>query len=727
MSTNPHDDPDRDRERVDWDRYEHEVADVVDLDAERERRQTDTDEDSGPGRSMVDSVAAQRRPRFTLTGIREAQRRPIVPGWLRSRAELAANAGWAAGFALHALLYHLIRAPKYAAKMVVRAPRGLFRALGGYFRWLFDLEGEPVRQATVRSEDADAYLKLSRQRDRRVRWRGLTALFTLAALLVSAGAVYLAPDWAQWTVLALTVAVLGVYGTPADKPLLDTAVVRTSAAPLTSDVVIAALAALGIKGITQAIARGDTGKRWFPAPITREGGGWRADVELPGATPAAVVVDKREELAAALARPLGCVWPEVNAEVHPGRLILFVADKDMSKAKQATWPLLKTGRVDLFAPFAFGTDPRGRLVTLTLMFASMIIGSVPRMGKTFALRLALLAAALDPRAWVYAFDLKGTGDLSPLEQVAHRYRAGDDEEDIAYGVAAMRELHAEMRRRTKVIRELPKDLCPENKVTPELANVKRYGLHPIVAGCDECQVWFEHPRYGAELVDICTDLVKRGPATGITLILATQRPDADSIPPAISANAILRFCPKVMGWRENDMVLGNGLHGNGIKATMFSRRDRGIGYLAGEGDDPVIARTFRIDNPTAEQVARRARTLREAAGTITGHAAGHMVDTAAVRRDTLLDDLAVILTDSEPKLWTEIVVERLAGLRPDVYAGMTREQLTAALKVWDVSTGQVWGTDPDTSKGANRRGIDRKDILKAITKRDRGTGGRAAS
>ena len=209
------------------------------------------------------------------------------------------------------------------------------------------------------------------------------------------------------------------------------------------------------------------------------------------------------------------------------------------------------------------------------------------MGKTFSLRLALLGACLDPRAWILAFDLKGTGDLSPLEPVAHRYRAGDDEEDIAYAVAAMREMRTELRRRTKVIRDLPRDLCPENKVTDDLASKKKLGLHPIVIGVDECQLWFEHPKYGAELEEICEDLIKRGPAAGIILILATQRPDAKSLPTGISANAVLRFCLKVMGHTENDMVLGTSMHKNGIKATMFARRDKGIGYLAGEGDDPT--------------------------------------------------------------------------------------------------------------------------------------------
>ncbi|SCF33969.1 cell division protein FtsK [Micromonospora mirobrigensis] len=733
----PHDD-----DRFDWQAAENDLtgpdAEVVDLDAARSRRDgtdpgDDLDDDNPTGGPvLVDSIDAQRRPRFTLAGFRDAQRRPILPGWLRSRSEFTGNLTWATGLAGHGVLYHGLRVPKYAGKLAWRAPAGLGRVVGGYGRWLFDLEAEPVRQAVVRAavtrpEEAKTYETLARRRDRRVRWRGLTAVALALVLLAGVGVLLAAPPGVQIAALAVALLVFGVLGAPADRPLLDTAVVRAPVTPLTSDEVVRALAALNIPGINQALRRGDTGKRWFPAPITRENGtGWRADVELPRGVTASAVVEKREELAAALTRPLGCVWPEANAEIHPGRLVLFVADKDMSRSKQNPWPLLKSGAVDLFKPFPFGTDPRGRAVTLTLMFASMIVGSIPRMGKTFSLRLAMLGATLDPRAWVLAFDLKGTGDLSPLEPVCHRYRAGDEDEDIAYGLAAMREIRTELRRRTKVIRELPRDLCPENKVTPDLASTKRLGLQPIVIGVDECQVWFEHPKYGDEFEEICTDLIKRGPAAGITLILATQRPDAKSLPTGISANAVLRFCLKVMGHTENDMVLGTSMHKSGIKATMFSRRDRGIGYLAGEGDDPTITRTFYIDGPTAEQVVRRARALREKAGTLTGHAAGQVVDTTAVRRDTLLDDIAAVMSDTEAKLWSEVVCDRLAGLRPEIYAGLTREQLTAALKPYGVTTGQVWGTDPDTGKGANRRGIDRAHILTAITKRDRDHGGRAA-
>src|SRR5690348_15806061 len=102
-----------------------------------------------------------------------------------------------------------------------------------------------------------------------------------------------------------------------------------------------------------------------------------------------------------------------------------------------------------------------------------------------------------------------------------------------------------------VIRGLPRDVCPESKVTPELASNRTLRLHPVCIWVDECQVMFEHPKYGGEFDEISTDLVNRGPATGIVLFLATQRPDSKAIPTGISANAVLRMCLKVMGQIEN--------------------------------------------------------------------------------------------------------------------------------------------------------------------------------
>jgi S-DNA-T family DNA segregation ATPase FtsK/SpoIIIE len=383
--------------------------------------------------------------------------------------------------------------------------------------------------------------------------------------------------------------------------------------------------------------------------------------------------------------------------------------------------------VDLFEAAPFGTDQRGRVVVLTLMFVSVIIGSIPRMGKTFTLRLLLLIAALDPRAEVHAYDLKGTGDLDALAPVAHALRAGDDDEDILYALKDLRDLRSELRRRAKVIRSLPKDRCPESKVTPELASDRSLRLHPIVIGADECQVWFEHAKHGGEFEEICTDLVKRGPALGIILILATQRPDSKSLPTGISANAGVRICLRVMGQMENDMVLGTSAYKNGVRATMFALKDKGICYLSGEGETPRIVAGAYVDAPTAEVIALRGRGLRIAARTLTGYAAGQ--DLQAERETaTVLADILAVLADSEDKLHSYVVVERLAQLRPEAYGQWVSQTsdmapgeaktakataLANAIKPYGVTTVQVNRTGPN-GRRENSQGIVRKAIAEAL-------------
>ena len=115
------------------------------------------------------------------------------------------------------------------------------------------------------------------------------------------------------------------------------------------------------------------------------------------------------------------------------------------------------------------------------------------MGKTFLLRLLLLICALDLRVEIHAYDLKGTGDLKPVAQVAHRYRAGDDPEDIEYLVADFRACEPRCAAARRSSATWTRPACPENKVTPELANDPRLGLHPIAIAVDECQIAFEHP------------------------------------------------------------------------------------------------------------------------------------------------------------------------------------------------------------------------------------------
>lgn len=634
--------------------------------------------------------------------------KPIVPEHLRTWQGIRKALHWHYRKARHHALWHAVRSPKRLVLTIGWAGVGAARLVFAQLGWWWVSEQAYLRHEAAGAGDTQKWLSLHKH-VREVRLvRSLVLLGELGGLVLT-GALVTVHMPVLWLPIGLiAVPVLAWIGRPDDKPIVQSAVVPTVVDKLTMERIIRALGALGIGEMNKAL-REDPASAIVPIdPPMRDGPGWLARLDLPPGVTAGAVSEKREELASGLRRPLGCVWPETDHKRHPGALNLYVSDEDMTTAEQPPWPLAKRGAADMFKPTVFAFDPRGRPVTITLMFVSVIIGSIPRMGKTFLLRLLLLICALDVRCEIHAYDLKGTGDLAPLRPVAHRYRAGDDLEDIEYLVADFRALQAEMRRRTKVIRDIAErypERCPENKVTPELASDPKLGLHPIAAAIDECQKAFEHPVYGAELESIATDLTKRGPALGMLLILATQRPDAKSIPTGISANAVLRMCLKVMGQLENDMVLSTSMYKVGIRATMFSFDDKGVFYFGGEGMRPRIMRGQNIDGPAAKMIVARARMMREAAGRITGYALGEDADQEV--RSFAADVFMVFGADE--KLWCEAIAERLAGSIPSAYADITKDAVASQLRNLDITVKNV----REPGKGP-RSGCERVAVAAAV-------------
>ncbi|MGH3193795.1 MAG: hypothetical protein ACRDOL_42370, partial [Streptosporangiaceae bacterium] len=632
--------------------------------------------------------------------------RPLVPEHLRTLAGIRKAVTWRAVRWRHISLYHLIRSPKRLCLTFAWAVLGIIELEYALIHWWHVAESAPLRAKAVREGDSRTWESLHKTGRKTRLTRGLFLLGAHLVLLI--GGITLSGLYPLGWIPAgaVLIPLLAWYGNPTGTPIVDAATTPVAYDALSLEVVIRALLALSIASINRA--HKDNAKTAFQQvdPIARDGQGWMCRLDLPYGVTAGEVSEKREELASGLRRPLGTVWPETDHKRHPGALALYVADQDMTTAEQPAWPLAKRGMADVFAPVVFGTDPRGRAVTVTLMFASVIIGSIPRMGKTFLLRLLLLICALDIRVEIHAYDFKGTGDLKPVAQVAHRYRAGDEPEDIDYLLADMRALRTEMRRRTKVIRGLGEKRCPENKVTPELASDRKLGLHPIAIAWDECQIPFEHPEHGKELIAVATDLVKRGPALGIMMMLATQRPDANSIPTPISANAILRMCLKVMGQVENDMVLGTSMYKNGYRATMFSRDDKGVFLFAGEGLNPVIMKGYGFDMGPSKVIAARARMMREAAGLLTGYALGE--DGGAEVRSFANDVLLVFRDDA--RLYTETIAARLREALPAFYADLTAEAVRSQLAALGVTSKRV--REPG---GAPLAGFERASILPIVS------------
>ena len=112
-----------------------------------------------------------------------------------------------------------------------------------------------------------------------------------------------------------------------------------------------------------------------------------------------------------------------------------------------------------------------------------------------------------------------------------------------------------------------------------------------------------------------------------------------------------------------------------------------------------MVRTFYLNMADAERAAIRARGLREAAGTVTGHASGTEVEGA---RDVLADVLAVFGSDAGLQ-WAD-AAQRLASRFPARWDGVSGDAVAAECRALSVPSVNV------KAAGVVRKGCRRADV-----------------
>ena len=499
---------------------DHPDAEVVPLRAEDAGTETRVTESPGPAYADLSDGRAQRKP--------------IVPAHWRTWEAAREHVKLAAARHGHAAAYHGIRAPAYLVLTAWWALVGIGRTVSLLLAWwhvpdLAKLE----RQAAADGLLSD-HLRIHKAGKETRTARGL--ILAACAVVVVAALVILsqAPAWVWVVVAAATGPLLARAGRPAHKPIVTAATLPATVQAPSQDVITRALGSLGIAGIDRWLRDGR--ELVFPSPVREDGPGWRAEVDLPYGVTAAMVTERREQLASGLRRPLGAVWPEPVTSEHAGRLELWVGRVDVAKSRQAPWPLARGGQADIFQPIPFGTDVRGRVVKAPLIYGNWLLGSIPRQGKTAAVRVLACGVALDPLAEMWVHELKGSGDLDPLERVSHRFVSGVDDPSIAYAAESLKLLRAEVMRRTERLKALDRELCPDKRTTRQIAGKRSLKLWPLVCVIDEAQNLFADPQHGKAAGLDAEFIIKIGPAFGVVLIIATQRPDKASLPTGVSGN-----------------------------------------------------------------------------------------------------------------------------------------------------------------------------------------------
>jgi S-DNA-T family DNA segregation ATPase FtsK/SpoIIIE len=632
-------------------------------------------------------------------------RTPILPAWLlgpQRRQVFAAVADLAA----YTVLFHLVRLPKYAAKVAVYAPIGVVRTAGKLVRWATAEEGNwRLRQHAANTGDAHTWQALNRTRSKeaRGRWWALAAgtVAAIVAVFVLHTANLLTPP-VVWAAAVGLVLLAARAGRPADKPITDRVANGPRFTKLTADMVRSAFVNLGF-----SVMKEPSSISFVHPGIHRDGPGWLARVNLPAGLEAVKVLEKRGALSSALRLPVDQVWPAPGPE-HAGQVDLWVGYQPVSKMGKPKWGLdSPTARTSYFDLEEFGTDERQRPVKTQLAFQNFLIGGRPGSGKSFAGRAIVTIAALDPTVEIKIVEYKGTGDFLDLAPLCSTYACGLSDEDFATGLAMLNWGLAEAERRGKRIKEAYlRGEAPERKVTPELARKPGSGLHPILIVIDEAHELFGDSTVGKDAALAAERLAKRGRALGITLVIITQIPDKDSLPTGITRNIGIRWCLAVPDQVANDMILGTGAYKRGITATVYRPVvDAGWGVLVGLAEPTAVRGHFPDPEATARIVAR-ATALR--GGQVVGAADAKL--TAA--RDLLADLLAVAARNGQH--WTT-AASALTQRWPDAYPALSPEALSELARAHGVASDNV------KIGGRVLKGYKVSDVRALIANRD-GTG-----
>ncbi|MGE4164192.1 MAG: cell division protein FtsK [Vicinamibacterales bacterium] len=434
-----------------------------------------------------------------------------------------------------------------------------------------------------------------------------------------------------------------------------------------------ALAHLSIAPLDKAI-KGGWQVQFHTAPVMVNGRGYHTVFSLPQGVTPGMIADKRDVLARNLLRAPLEVWP-VDPDMPP-YVELWVANAGATKRAGSPYPLLTSGKCDVFKSVPLGESQRGDDIGPPSNEANYSFGGMMGQGKSNAARVLAAGWALDPIAELNVFVFANNGDFDAYAPRLAVYRKGVEDDVARDALAHLRGLYADVAEREARLAQLG-----AKKVTRGLAQ-KHPELRPRLTILSECHELYGHAEFGKEAADLTTKMIRRSRKTGIVVAVDTQSSRKEAIPPKILELIKINACFAVKTWRSNDGFLGDGSFAAGIRATeLRPEKDRGTSLVTGataerfeivkwyfiEVDDDrgydaateIIARAMeQVDPATPTQVKREPEQERD-----------------------LLADVADVLEGEEKVKGTD-VASRLRKLAPAYgpYERLTMKRLLELLK-----------------------------------------------
>jgi S-DNA-T family DNA segregation ATPase FtsK/SpoIIIE len=524
---------------------------------------------------------------------------------------------------------------------------------------------------------------------RRACWQ---VAFRIVALAVAIGGVAVClwtfdlltwPNLVMGLVTGLGGAALAGLFRPAAEPVRPAApMVVYAAAPPTAP---AAAPRAPLDWIQQAFWRaGVTSER---DPVEQVGaaghdktGTWACTVDLGEGRTVAAALAKRDELASAFQVEREMLHLAKAGPRHV-RVTIHQTDPLAETARSA----LGTGAPSsIWEPHRIGRDATGAAVTVSMVEQSILAGGLPRKGKTTLLQQLVVAAALDPTVSISIADGKGGGDWTAFEPLCDWWGTDDDISAVVAmlerAVATMRSTYGWMRERHI------------GQITPAMV-AEGHRVRLIVV--DEVQVFLDSV-HRKEVLSLLADLARRGPAAGIRLIMATQRPDAETIPPVLRDQFGVKVALEVATKATQRTILGDAA----ATAEMVTGRGGAVVVGAEGRQGPVSVKLDLLDGDTLRQVIDRA-----GAGRPTWVEPDEPIEQAfdgGVAPD-ILAEVAAAFVGSENRLPTAELARRISRMQPH-REGLDADALGLLLR--GLVTSRRWGSGANTTRGFVRSEVE---------------------
>ncbi|GAA4846353.1 FtsK/SpoIIIE domain-containing protein [Kitasatospora terrestris] len=336
-------------------------------------------------------------------------------------------------------------------------------------------------------------------------------------------------------------------------------------------------------------------------------------------------------------------------------------------------------------PLAF--DKRGNILRPTLSDYSFLFAGATRSGKGMGLANLLAAAMLDPRVRIRLFDGKGAGEYVPHARALATFVRRNPKRLVQF----LRLMVEEMNRRTEILVEAGLSKANEKLID------KLGGIELVIV--DELATYTAKNgpsgKYAEEITELLAQIAAVGAAVGIVLALATQYPEAEIVTPRLRGNLAARMAMRVESPGASNVVLGDGMVGQGYDASKIpiEKTSRGRAWLTTPDTGVIEVRSLFIDENAGEilPLIERGIELRTEAGCLPGHyddpvesamarqtgvsaAAGGEDGLGSVVRRTVLDRMIrAIEATGGAVISSADLLARLAGTDPDRYGRAEKE------------------------------------------------------